>query len=96
VREILLPRCLDISVVRAVAAELQDALRPGELTLDASAIVKVDAAGLQLLCATMVAARARGAQVRWKGVPPALANGARTLARGVALDLPGSPAQEIR
>ena len=95
-REILLPRSLDISVVRTVAAELQGALLPGELTLDVSAIVKVDAAGLQLLCATMVAARARGTQIRWKGMPAALAEAARTLALEAALDLPGPRAQETR
>lgn len=93
--EILLPRCLDITVVRTVATELLSALTPGELTLDVSAVVKVDAAGLQLLCATMVAARARGAQIRWKGVPAALVDGARTLALGAALELPDAT-QETR
>jgi ABC-type transporter Mla MlaB component len=96
VHEILLPRCLDITVVRTVAAELQSALIPGELTLDVSSIVKVDAAGLQLLCATMVAARARGAQIRWKGVPAALIEGARTLALAGALELPDPRTQETR
>ena len=93
-REILLPRCLDISVVRTVAAELQGSLLPGELTLDVSSIVKVDAAGLQLLCATMVAARARGITIRWKGVPAALTDGARTLGLGAALDLARPRTQE--
>lgn len=95
-REILLPRCLDISVVRTVAAELGDALRLGQLTLDASAIQKVDAAGLQLLCAAMTMARAQGSEIRWKGVPAALLAGAHTLALAASLGLAEAHAQEIR
>ena len=82
-------------MVRTVAAELADSLRLGELTLDASAIMRVDAAGLQLLCATMTAARAQGTEVRWKGVPPVLLDGARTLALSAALGL-AARAQELR
>ena len=95
-REILLPRCLDVSVVRTVAAELEDSLRLGELTLDASAIEKVEAASLQLLCAAMTAARAQGTEVRWKSVPAVLIEGARTLALAASLGLPGTRRQEPR
>lgn len=95
-REILLPRALDISVVRAVAAEILDALTLGELTLDASAVTKLDAAGLQLLCATVASARANGARVTWKGVPPALETGAHTLGLTEALDLSQARLQENR
>jgi len=87
VREIQLPRSLDISAVRAVATELQDALAVGELTIDASALDKLDAAGLQLLCAAASAARAAGARLTWKAVPPVLTDGARTLALTASLGL---------
>ncbi len=86
-REILLPRSLDISAVRAVATELQDALAVGEVTIDATELTKLDAAGLQLLCAASAAARAAGAPVTWKAVPPVLADGARTLALTASLGL---------
>ena len=95
-REIVLPRSLDISIVRVVAAEILDALALGELTLDAGAVAKLDAAGLQLLCATMAAARASGTRVEWKGVPPVLETGASTLALTEALGLPGAHAREDR
>lgn len=88
VREILLPRSFDIATVRTVAREIQDALARGGLTLDASEITKVDAAGLQVLCAAIAAARATGTRVTWKGVPAALRAGARTLALDSALELP--------
>jgi ABC-type transporter Mla MlaB component len=87
VREIVLPRSFDIATVRTVATEIQDAIVLGELTLDATEIAKVDAAGLQVLCAAIAAARTTGARVDWKGVPAALIEGARTLALVDALGL---------
>lgn len=87
VRVILLPRSFDIATVRTVATEIQDALAAGELTLDATETTKVDAAGLQVLCAAMATARSTGTRVVWKNVPAALRDGARTLALDSALDL---------
>jgi ABC-type transporter Mla MlaB component len=87
VREIVLPRSFDIAAVKTVATEIQDAIVLGELTLDATAIEKVDAAGLQVLCAAIAAARTSQARVDWKGVPAALLEGARTLALVDALGL---------
>ena len=92
VREILLPRSFDIAAVRTVATQIQDAIVLGELTLDASELAKIDAAGLQVLCATMTAARASGARVAWKGVPAVLTEGAHTLALADVLGLPAGPA----
>ena len=86
-REILLPRSLDISAVRAVATELQAALAVGELTINASELAKLDASGLQLLCAAANAARAGGTRLIWKAVPPVLTDGARTLALTASLGL---------
>jgi anti-anti-sigma regulatory factor len=88
VRVILLPRSFDIATVRTVATEIQDALAVGELTFDATETAKVDAAGLQVLCAAMSAARTAGRRVVWKNVPAALREGARTLALDTALELP--------
>jgi methyl-accepting chemotaxis protein len=66
VREILHPRSFDIATVRTVASEIQDAMALGELTLDATEITKIDAAGLQLLCAVFATARTTGARVAWE------------------------------
>lgn len=82
-----MPHSLDISAVRTVATELQDAIAVGEVTIDASALTKLDAAGLQLLCAASAAARASGAPVTWKAVPRVLTDGARTLALSDSLGL---------
>ncbi|HET7506625.1 MAG TPA: STAS domain-containing protein [Kofleriaceae bacterium] len=95
-REIVLPRSLDITVVRTVAADLLDALAGGELMLDASLVGKLDAAGLQLLCATVVTARASGARVEWKGVSPTLEAGAHTLALADTLGWSRARTQENR
>lgn len=86
-REILLPRSLDISAVRSVATELQAALAVGEVTVNASELTKLDASGLQLLCAVAIAARTSGTRLVWKAVPPVLTQGARTLALTDSLGL---------
>jgi anti-anti-sigma regulatory factor len=96
VPEIVLPRSFDISAVRGVATELLDALAAEPLTLDAGAVHKIDAAGVQLLCATVAAARAHGTPVVWKAVPGALTEAADTLALGAALGLPDPARQEDR
>lgn len=97
---ISLPRSLDITGVSAVSTELVNAIALGELTLDAGAVARVDAAGLQLLCAAAMAARARGTGLRWRGVPAALRDGARILGLTELLALPAAApaggAQEIR
>jgi ABC-type transporter Mla MlaB component len=96
VRKIALPGSLDIAIVARVATEIQDALRLGGLAFDAGAITRLDAAGLQLLCAAVAAARSQGVPVDWVDVPRALADGARTLALTEALALPPSGSQENR
>ena len=94
-RTICLPRSLDITVVHTVAGELLTALAEGELTLDAGSVTKVDASGLQLLCAAAAAARKQGVVIRWKAVPAALVEGARTLALVASIGLPPTT-QETR
>jgi anti-anti-sigma regulatory factor len=96
VNEILLPACFDVSTAGAVAAEIQDRLVLGALTLDASAVTRVDAAALQLLCATFAAARASSARVEWRTAAPAVIEGARILALSEALGLPRARPLENR
>jgi len=91
-----LPRSLDIAAVTTLAAELESALACGALTVDASAVVKLDAAGLQLLCAVAIAAQRLGVQLTWQSVPTVLQAGARTLALSSALGWRHLPAQEAR
>jgi ABC-type transporter Mla MlaB component len=94
VPQFALPRALDIAAVTTVAAELERALALGELTVDASAVVKVDAAGLQLLCALAMTAHGHGTKLTWKNVPAVLEAGARTLALTDALGWARTRSQE--
>ena len=94
--QLALPRSLDIAAVTTVAAELVHALAVGELTIDAGAVVKIDAAGLQLLCAAAHHARVSGAKLDWKNLPAVLEDGARTLALTDALGWPIKRSQEDR
>lgn len=93
---ISLPGSFDITAVIGVASDLADALGRGGLVLDARQVSRVDAASLQLLCAAVATARARGVQVGWVGASAALTDGARTLGLTAALGLPAAPAQEVR
>lgn len=81
-----LPEAVDITA-EALAAALRDAAAAGELELDATAVRRVDAAGLQLLYAAAVAVRARGGEVRWQAVSHTLHEGARVLGLCAALGL---------
>lgn len=94
--KLALPRSLDIAAVSTVATELLHALAVGELTIDAGAVVKIDAAGLQLLCATAAHARANGTKLDWKNVPAVLEDGAKTLALTETLGWPRARTQENR
>ena len=83
---------LPADVVRDALPVLQrtlvDALATGDVTLDARALVTIDTAGLQLLCALVRSASARGVAVRWRGVGPRLAGPADALGLRAALALP--------
>lgn len=91
-----LPRSLDIAAVSAVSNDLLRALSQGPVMIDAGAVAKVDAAGLQLLCAAAVHARASGVKLDWANVPAVLADGARTLALTEALGWSAARPQENR
>jgi anti-anti-sigma regulatory factor len=94
VRTICLPRSLDITVVHTISGELVTAIAMGELTLDAGSVTRLDAAGLQLLCAAAAAARKQGVAIRWKDVPAVVLEGARTLALTASIGLPSAATQE--
>lgn len=96
VPKLALPRSLDIAAVSGLSNELLHALSLGAVTLDAGAVVKLDAAGLQLLCAAVAHARTSGAKLEWTNVPAVLEDGARTLALTEALGWSGAPSQENR
>lgn len=87
-RSVSLPGSLDITTVTAVRGELLDAVSAGDLVLDATAVTRIDAAGLQLLYAAVTEVRSRGARVSWAGASAAVRAGARILALTGALALP--------
>lgn len=94
--KLALPRSLDIAAVSGVSNDLLHALSLGPVTLDAGAVVKIDAAGLQLLCAAVAHARSGGVKLDWTNVPAVLEDGARTLALTEALGWTGARSQENR
>lgn len=57
----------------------QAILSPGPVNLDAASLVKIDTAGLQLLCAFVTQARGLDQQLVWHNPSPALLDSARLL-----------------
>lgn len=78
---------LTIAQVTAMHAELGRHLDARSVALDAGALQRVDAAGLQLLAAFVRAADQRGAQIEWRSPSAALRDGARRLGLAVTLHL---------
>jgi anti-anti-sigma regulatory factor len=85
---VVLPRALLITDVRSCAVGLREAVAAGDVALDASRLVDVDTAGLQLLCATRAAALAAGRGFRWAAESAGLrtAAGATGLSAALGLD----------
>jgi len=84
---LVLPERLDITaedVVRELCEVVAD-----DVEVDASSIVKVDAAGLQVMCAFAAAVRARGARLTWHAVSQVFRDASRVLGVDAALALPG-------
>ena len=80
----------------ASAAKLQAALlkRLGDgasVKIDASAVQRVDSAGLQVLAAFARDRRAAGRDIEWVGVPESLADAASLLSLTDALGLSAQP-----
>jgi anti-anti-sigma regulatory factor len=70
---------LDRTVAGDLHARFLEALGGASITLDGSRVERVDVAGVQLLCALMIAAGQRGVQLGWTAVSPALSTCARLL-----------------
>lgn len=86
---------VDISTVRTLHGILREALESGaSVEIDASSVERIDAAGMQLLCAFVKDATTYGTRVRWVGPTQAFVDTARLLRVNDQLQLPKSgPAQ---
>ena len=76
----------DASSLKAGLAKLLD--DTDIVTLDISAVQRIDTAGLQLIAMFVREREARGRQVRWQGAAPVLATAAELLGLGSLLKLP--------
>lgn len=74
-------------------SELADALMSdSDVTLDLSALSRIDTAGLQLLAAFALELGRRGQRVHWRGVSNIVIEGARVTGLGELLGLPAAAA----
>lgn len=78
---------LTIAEVTAMHGELGRHLGAGCVALDAGALQRVDAAGLQLLTAFVRAADSRGTKIEWRSPSAVLRDGARRIGLTAALCL---------
>lgn len=83
---VLLPPHVDISA-EMLASTLRTACAAGAVTVDATAVTRVDAAGLQLLCAAAKALQARGESLCWRTPSRVVVDGARILGLATTLGL---------
>lgn len=60
---------------------------PGTVTVDISAVQRIDTAGLQVIAAFVRERESHGRQVQWRGEAPAMSNAARLLGLGELLKL---------
>lgn len=89
-KTIKVARDLRIAGASAVFSALRSAARESasRVTLDASAVEKVDAAGIQALLAGRRALASAGKQLSWAGASPQLSAAAELLGLAEALELP--------
>jgi anti-anti-sigma regulatory factor len=66
----------------------------GVVTLDISAVQRIDTAGLQVIAAFVRERESQGRPVQWRGHAPALSNAARLLGLRGVLGLPTSGSLE--
>ena len=93
------PFALDAECTIAGTASLKTGLarllkNPGTVRLDASAVRRIDTAGLQVLASFVRERAARGAAVEWLGVTPALTEAAELLGLSSTLGLPPAAAKQ--
>ena len=86
---LLLPDELTIQTVSAEIIKLREssAKLTSAVTLDASGLVSVDTAGVQLLFALVKELKSKGCSVAWQSVPTVLSDTAKILGAGAALEL---------
>ena len=89
IEAVALPTECVIAEIEALKADLVNCLtRPKVVTIDASALRRIDTANLQLLATFTRERRAAGRPFEWAGVPPALTDTARLLDLTLTLGLP--------
>ena len=76
---LVLPTDLDQSVIADLHPRFLEALAEPAITIDGSSVQHADVAGVQLLCALVIAADRRGIPLVWSVVSPALVTAARLL-----------------
>ena len=72
---IVLPVELDVERVEELRDALVRALAAPAIALDGTQVQRIDAAGVQLLCALVLAAERRGVALTWTAVSPTLVTG---------------------
>jgi ABC-type transporter Mla MlaB component len=75
----------DAGSLKTGLAKLLDA--PGTVTLDISAVQRIDTAGLQVIATFVRERESQGRQVQWRGEAPAMSNAARLLGLDALLKL---------
>jgi ABC-type transporter Mla MlaB component len=75
----LLPAVLDRAGIAKLGEHLEQARSGASIRLDGSQIQRVLTPGVQQLCAMVLAAEGRGANVMWTAVPPVLITYVRLL-----------------
>jgi anti-anti-sigma regulatory factor len=78
----------DAGSLKAGLTKLLD--EPGTVTLDISAVQRIDTAGLQVIATFVRERESHGREVQWRGVAPAMANAAKLLGLSTLLKLPTS------
>ena len=86
---VILPAELDIDRVREVRDQLLRALETPAISLDGTQVQRVDTAGVQLLCALVLAAERRGVALTWSAVSPTLVTCVKLLGADSVVRLDG-------
>lgn len=83
-----LPAVLDVAGAAALHASLAAKLRAAYVVLDGGGVARVDAAGLQLLCAFRQSAELAGVSCGWNGISDVLREAAQNAGLEAHLALP--------
>ncbi|MGH8209587.1 MAG: STAS domain-containing protein [Steroidobacteraceae bacterium] len=83
----------DASSLQTGLAKLLD--ESGSVTLDISAVQRIDTAGLQVIATFVRERESHGRQVQWRGSAPAVSSAAGLLGLSALLKLPASAEQAV-